>query len=156
MTGEIDTEKKSQKVVKTKVGEMVAKAIVGSNISSIITPVGLITGGPGDKAVERAVHIKRKSLSATYVRGCIPIRMPRIEGNRCYTTVMEVAEGAGRGTQIRRRIRNNLGRCDCTLRSSLSATKEVKEVYRIIHRYHNHWTTCSCHGQHRRKGQHHN
>lgn len=33
----------------TKVGEMVATSRVGSHIPSIMTLVGLITGGPSDK-----------------------------------------------------------------------------------------------------------
>lgn len=76
MIGKIKIEKKTWKIVMTKMGEMVVKVRIGSHISSIMTPVGLITEGPSNKAVERARHSARKSLSATYTEGRILQEMP--------------------------------------------------------------------------------
>lgn len=53
----------------TMVGEMVAKAMVGSHIPIIRTLVGLITRGPGDKAVEMGAIARR---SAPNSRALVP------------------------------------------------------------------------------------
>lgn len=65
----IEIEKRSREVVITKVGDMVAKARVGSDIPSIMTPTNLMIKSLDIKVVDREMYSLKKGYKCYICSG---------------------------------------------------------------------------------------